>query len=213
MHFKYLLFTIFIFLSAANIISIKKGSKLWQHITKPLLMPVLLLAYLLIASSPNIFIISALIFGFLGDVFLMFADNFFIPGLFSFLMGHLFYTIAFIRSIHFLEIPFAFYISVLPYIFFGLYVSKKLLPYIKSMKYQVLLYLIFILAMSFSGLLRAWNINSCQFWLPYIGSLLFIISDSTLAFNKFKAEIKNGGVYIMLTYTAAQLLIVLGFAV
>lgn len=212
MCFKHSLFIIYILLSAVNIISIKKGSKLWQHVTKPLLMPVLLLAYLLSTSSPNIFIIFALICGFLGDVFLMFADNFFILGLFSFLIGHLFYITAFIQSIYFSKICSVFYILILPYIFFGACAYKKLLPYVKSVKPKVVLYIIFILTMSFSCLLRAWNVNGCQFWLPYIGSLLFITSDSILALDKFKAEIKNGGVYIMLTYTAAQLFIISGFA-
>lgn len=207
------LLIIFIILAIANIISVKNNNKLGMLITKPLLMPMLLLMYVFSASILKWFIILALIFGFLGDVFLMRAGMFFIAGLLCFLTGHVFYTAAFITSSTLPKIPFEFYILILPYILYGLLVYKKLLPHLKSMKLEVFLYLIVIIAMSFSSLLRVWNTNGYQFWLPFIGSILFIISDSILAFNNFKPEerARVSDIYIMTTYIAAQLLIVLGF--
>ncbi len=43
-----------------------------------------------------------------------------------------------------------------------------------------------------------------------VGALLFVISDSTLAINKFYKPFEMAGVLIMLTYGLAQLFIVEG---
>jgi uncharacterized membrane protein YhhN len=45
-----------------------------------------------------------------------------------------------------------------------------------------------------------------------VGALLFVISDSTLAINKFYKPFEMAGVIIMLTYGAAQFFIVKGAA-
>lgn len=211
MYLNILLFTIFILLSISNIVFVKKNNNLGKHITKPLLMPMLLVVYLCGTTSPNWLIILALIFGFLGDTFLMGTGSFFIAGLLSFLLGHLFYIIALLGSLSLTNIPFIFYATALPYILCGIFIYKKLLPYLKSMKLPVFLYVLIIVTMSFSSLLRIWTIRGYHFWLPFLGSILFITSDTILAFNEFKARIHNGDVYIMLTYITAQLLIVLGF--
>jgi uncharacterized membrane protein YhhN len=42
------------------------------------------------------------------------------------------------------------------------------------------------------------------------GALLFIISDSILAVNKFYSSFNYAGILIMLTYALAQLFIVMG---
>jgi len=43
-----------------------------------------------------------------------------------------------------------------------------------------------------------------------LGAILFIISDSVLAINKFYEPFSAAGIIIMLTYAFAQMLIVLG---
>lgn len=174
-------------------------------------MPSLLLFYISCTSSPNTFIILALVFGFLGDVFLMRTGLFFIAGLLSFLIGHAFYIIALLGQVSFSNIPVWFYILILSYILYGVLIYKKLLPHLESMKVPVLIYLTVILVMSFSSLIRVWNTDSYCFWLPFIGSLLFISSDSMLSFNIFNSTHRWREVLVMITYIAAQFLIVLGF--
>ena len=70
--------------------------------TKPLLCPVLLAAYLCTASAAGASVIwlipAGLLGGFLGDTFLLNAERYFLPGLSSFLLGHLCYTAAFLMS-------------------------------------------------------------------------------------------------------------------
>lgn len=46
--------------------------------------------------------------------------------------------------------------------------------------------------------------------LMMIGALLFVLSNSTLAINKFYNSFSGAGILIMLTYGIAQLLIVQG---
>ena len=43
-----------------------------------------------------------------------------------------------------------------------------------------------------------------------LGAVLFVISDSVLAFNKFYSSFNNAGLVIMLTYTFAQYFITKG---
>ena len=43
-----------------------------------------------------------------------------------------------------------------------------------------------------------------------MGAILFVVSDSLLAFNKFFSPFNNAGVIIMLTYGLAQLFITEG---
>jgi uncharacterized membrane protein YhhN len=52
-----------------------------------------------------------------------------------------------------------------------------------------------------------------SFWIVLIGTLLFIFSDSILAFNRFKKRSPYGSVCLMAAYGAAQLLIVLGILI
>lgn len=205
------LLAIFITFFLVNVISVNKLNKLGELLTKPFLMPTLLLVYLYSTTKLNLFVVFALVCGFLGDVFLLKREKFFVAGVMAFLFGHILYILALIKSISFIQVPMPIFIFILPYIFFGVVVYKRLGNSLKAIKGYALIYIIIILAMSFSSLLRIRSITSYQFWMPFIGSILFIISDSILAMNEFKKNKKNKGAYVMLTYVTAQLLIVAGF--
>jgi hypothetical protein len=43
------------------------------------------------------------------------------------------------------------------------------------------------------------------------GAFLFVISDSSIAINKFSHHFANAGIVVMTTYLIAQYLIVLGY--
>ena len=116
MFIKIFLFAIFILSSVVNVLSIAKDKKLLTNISKPIIMPALLLFYISITPSPNTFIILAIIFGFLGDVFLIGTGLFFIAGLLSFLIGHALYIIALLGQVSFSNVPVWFYISIIPYL-------------------------------------------------------------------------------------------------
>jgi Predicted membrane protein len=183
-------------------------------LTKPLLVPLIILFYLTSAVQINWLIVTALFFGFLGDLSLLWGSKkiFFAIGLFAFLVGHLFYTWAFLQSIQYFEaVPIWFFIFLVPYILYGCAILRILRPSLKNMIVPVVIYMCFILMMSFTSLCRIWNGFTLQSILPFIGSLFFIVSDSVLAYNSFNVPSKNYETYIMFTYILAQVLIVAGF--
>lgn len=61
-----------------------------------------------------------------------------------------------------------------------------------------------------NAIFRYGRTNGESFWLVFGGSVLFMVSDSVLAFNKFHSPIPWSGVLIMTTYIAGQFLIVRG---
>jgi len=73
-----------------------------------------------------------------------------------------------------------------------------------------LIYMIVILLMSISALNRYERVSLRSFTEVFIGALLFMVSDSLLAINKFSQPIPSASFFIMLTYITAQYFIVKG---
>jgi len=214
MTLRVLIMIFFVIVAVGDVFAVKYDKVKLRYFTKTLLVPLLALFYIISVANPNGFILSALICCFLGDFFLLWSQKktFFIAGLLSFLMGHIFYTIAFLQTTYFLSgIPKWFYFSLFPYIWYGIFTLKKLNPYLYSMKVPVIVYLNVILIMSFASFSRIWALKGLSFWLPFVGSIFFIASDSLLAFRNFKVKLSRGWASIMITYIFAQLLIVFGF--
>lgn len=193
----------------------KWGNRRGVYCTKPLLMPIMMILYLMLASVPERWIVLALICGFVGDVFLMWVEKkgFLISGLIAFLLGHVFYIIVFLRSTEFLAvIPMWAYLLMVPYLFYVILVYTKLADQIETLKIPVLVYMAVIILMSFVSLSRLWVYQGPAFWLPFIGSLFFVASDTVLAFHVFKRAIKDANVWVMATYVLAQFFIILGLS-
>jgi len=214
MTLRVLIIIFFVIVAVGDVFAVKYDKVKLRYFTKTLLVPLLALFYIVSVANLNILIFFALISCFLGDFFLLWSQKkiFFIAGLLSFLMGHIFYTIAFLQTTYFLSgIPKWFYFSLLPYTWYGIFILKKLNPYLYSMKVPVIVYLNVILIMSFASFTRIWALKGLSFWLPFVGSFFFIVSDSLLAFRNFKVKLSRGWVSIMITYVFAQSLIVFGF--
>jgi len=214
MALKVLIMIFFVMIAVGDVFAVKYDKEKIRYFTKTLLLPLLALFYIISVVNLSGPILSALICCFLGDIFLLWSQKktFFIVGLLSFLMGHVFYIIAFLQTTSYLSgIPGWFYFSLLPYIWYGAFILKKLNPYLHSMKVLVIVYLNIILIMSFASFTRIWILTGLSFWLPFIGSIFFIASDSLLAFRNFKGKLSRGYASIMITYIFAQFLIVFGF--
>jgi uncharacterized membrane protein YhhN len=67
-----------------------------------------------------------------------------------------------------------------------------------------------ILSMATTAFLRQGNVVKNSFVLVFIGAILFMISDSILALNKFYQPLPFTNISIMFTYGFAQLFIVFG---
>ena len=78
------------------------------------------------------------------------------------------------------------------------------------MKPVILVYAISLIAMSVMALNRRDRIHYRSFIFVFLGSILFVISDSMIAINKFHSELPMAGFSIMVTYISAQYLIMRG---
>lgn len=206
----------FLLFSILNICYEKSSNRLGTLITKPFLMPFLILFYLLNASSVNYLILLALAFGFLGDVFLLYGNkqNCILAGIVSFLIGHILYICVFVENSYIVRgIPVWYFLFLLLYIGGALLLFKKLFSSMQSMKLPAIVYMSVILLMSFTSLSRIWTATFLSVLLTFSGSLAFILSDSLLAFNMFKMKRKKNNDVIMATYILAQLLIILGLLI
>jgi uncharacterized membrane protein YhhN len=183
---------------------------------KPLLLPILLLTVLISENFPTKkTLLAALTFSWIGDIILLFADKgemYFIFGLVAFLISHIVYIILFrkqkiTRSINNKRIFMRGILIILLY--FGCMISI-LFPKLGPLQIPVVVYAIVITTMlfiAFKGNLE-WAIPANNYIL--FGAIVFVCSDSILAFNKFYAPIPHDSFYIMITYCMAQYCIVTG---
>ena len=212
---KFWLFT-FLIVLVADIIGIQLNNELLQYIFKPLIIPVLV-GYFLSESikktnNINKWVIPALFFSWTGDVLLIFQDKnplFFLLGLSSFLLAHIFYII-FFHTIRVREkvkgSPWLLLIVVIYYA--GL--IYLLSPFLGDMKIPVRIYGIVISFMFMLAMHMLFIKNKSAGQWMMMGALLFVISDSALAINKFYQPFELAGIVIMLTYGLAQLFIAEG---
>jgi uncharacterized membrane protein YhhN len=186
-------------------------------IFKPLIMIGLMAYYWVMSPARSRLFFVALFFCWLGDVLLIFQSNdplFFISGLASFLAGHIVYIFCYRQlqtspsSKELLgsqKVRFAF-----PIILAGTGLVTILYPFLGALRIPVMIYALAITLMALTALFRYGRTNSKSFLLIFIGAVLFMVSDSILAINKFHHAFSAAGALIMLTYSVAQFLIVEG---
>lgn len=155
-----------------------------------------------------------LFFGLLGDTLLMFLDvepSFFILGLAAFLIGHLCYISAFFIDYRNLKVDkkvMLFSILIFGAFCIGFYFYFK--DYLGEFELPVAVYAFTISLMAIMATVRWGKVNSISFNLIFIGALLFLTSDSILAYDKFVAPFKHAGLLIMASYMLAQYFITIG---
>jgi uncharacterized membrane protein YhhN len=204
-------------LAILDIVGIAAKIETLHFIAKPLLMPALLLLLFYTRSTipgKNLLLIG-LFFSWLGDLFLLFEYKqplFFIFGLTSFLTTHIFYIIYFlrIRSVHSSLLKKQ---PVLVALVFGYGITLvwQLFPHLGDLKLPVMLYAAVICTMLLCSLHIFKKVNKKAAGFYLVGAVAFVISDSLLAIDKFYQPFAYAGIFIMLTYCAAQYFIVCGF--
>ncbi len=209
---KAILLCVFILVSAAHLAAAFFEREKPRKITKLFLMP-LLLAYVVFARG-SLFtpVLLAATFALLGDFFLLEPQKplFFSLGLGSFLLGHLCYIFAFIVFTGTFHVPMLI-ISYIAALFLGFLIIKMIRP-AKNMIVPVIVYTAVILSMSVFAL-QLMRFNT-TIWsvIIFIGSLLFMCSDTILAFFTFHTMPKRGNFYVMIFYIAAQAFIMIGLS-
>lgn len=152
----------------------------------------------------------ALNFSLMGDVFLMFvwkSPHYFLFGLVSFFLAHVFYIVIFWKRRNLKIKTFGLITILVLYAIGLLYLLKDGLG---DLLIPVIFYIIIILGMALSAFLRQEKVCKTSFIFVFLGAILFIISDSILALNKFYMPLKLSSISIMLTYGLAQYFIVMG---
>lgn len=217
---KWIALVLFALAAVFNLVGNYAGIGLMGRVTKPVLMPLVLLNALLAlegALAPKwvyTLLSFALCFHCAGDIFLMVGSFlFFAAGLLCFLIGHIFYIGIFRKKGVFrnsrplwewLTLALA---VVIPFILL------TVLKFEGPIKYAVLIYAIALLYLALSGLRGALNKESgvadpvC--WLAFFGGLIFLSSDFLVAWRSLLGHtFPHIGFVIMLTYILAECMIV-----
>ncbi|OJU28535.1 MAG: hypothetical protein BGN92_06650 [Sphingobacteriales bacterium 41-5] len=187
-----------------------------MFICKPLLVTSLL-AYFISETNGaepglRILVVLALVFSIAGDTLLMFANRdelFFLLGLSAFLLAYVFYIITFhkIKVKENIEGRWPWAIVVAIYYFF---IISILMPHLAEMKIPVLVYgLVISFMLLVAMLLYDLEDNKTARYI-LTGAILFVVSDSVLAINKFYKPFETAGWITMITYISAQYLLVKG---
>ncbi len=218
---KILFHLFFVAIVAGTILSDFYASHGYFYLSKPLIMVWIGVYFLFHSQSIDAVIvrmaIGAFIFSWIGDIFLMFSERgmvFFASGVFSFLIAQVFYIVLFLKTIqlsrkkYFLKKqPF----WLIAYIAYGMLFAIILYSKLDNLlRIAVFIYIAAILAMSSMALNRLGNGHPVSFTLIFSGSLFFVISDSLIAVDRFIAPFSLAAPLILLTYIAAQYLIMRG---
>lgn len=174
-----------------------------KMVFKPL--TTLLIIYLALQQGGEFFprykilLLTGLGFSLLGDVFLMLPRERFIAGLVSFLLAHLFFITAFIGH----SGPFWNLTYLIPVMIYFIFFLVVLLRHTGKMSLPVIVYALVLLVFLWQAAGRfashPTSASAYAFW----GALLFVLSDSLLAFNKFVKTLKWAPGVLMVLYWAA----------
>ena len=186
-------------------------------LTKSLIIPSLIVYfYFVIQDYRNTLfklISFALVFSWIGDITLqltMYNENFFIIGLCAFLITQLIYSIAFFSTTGKKSIIISRPYLLIPVIGYGFGLIFYLYDGLGDKTIPVIIYSLVILLMLTAVINRYGRVISISFYYVLIGAVLFVISDSLIAINRFKYPFDLARVIIMSLYILAQFLIVSG---
>jgi uncharacterized membrane protein YhhN len=183
-----------------------------RHIIKGCLIPLLIVIFIIYfgykLKGINLLMLSGLVFSWAGDVAI---DVAFIPGLACFLIAQAMYLTAFFltpgKNVIFREKPYL----IIPVLLFGIVLIYVLYDDLGDMKLPVIIYAVVILTMLASAINRLGKVNRLSYYLVLSGAILFVLSDSAIAINKFTWDFDYSGPIIMSTYLAGQYLMVTGY--
>lgn len=150
-------------------------------------------------------VLAALALSLLGDVFLMYgdgaraSDRAFVAGLASFLLAHLAFVWAFAQGLRAPDLP-GWLAAV---VFYAAALLFVLLPRAGALKLPVLVYCLVLAAMVFAAAARHQTLGDAASLRAVLGALLFMLSDSLLAWRRFGGRYRHAQALILSTYWGA----------
>ena len=204
-------------LAVVHLISCWRGDDDLRKPTKVALMPVVALTYLAFAGTPSLWVVAGLLFGCLGDLFLLrpLQKHFFALGTASFFLGHVCYLI-FIYT-HYDIRDGWFWIVVISAVYaagaaFVYANSRRNIP--RALRPLALAYMVMLCTLSISVFLPLVTAFTWGKLASFLGASFFLTSDGVLCDMLFtkKAEPTKQNFAVMGTYILAQVLLTMGFA-
>ncbi|MBE1159565.1 lysoplasmalogenase [Dyella acidiphila] len=181
----------------------------WLHwLCKPLATVLILFVALRtpspVSASYRRRIVAGMLFCLLGDVLLMLPQDLFVPGLVSFLIAHALFIAAFSSDVRFPALlwPWLLCLAIGAGMTFLLW--RGIAPALRA---PVLVYVCVLASMAGQALGRAIRLRDSAARFAALGALLFMASDSLLAWDRFRAALPLSALYILATYYAALWLI------
>ena len=208
---KTIFLLIFLLVAGLNLIGQVLQIELLAHGSKALIIPALM-GYVWKSHSPSRLYLVALFFSWLGDLFLIpSGTSFFIIGIASFWGTQLLYCRLMLNH---LEGPLWEQLkkkkALLPLFLLGGYLFFMLVlmsPRLGVLQIPVSFYALTLSVTGFLGVLMAIEKKTKTALFLAIGCVLFVISDSMIAFDAFYFSQKVFGPWVMATYIPAQFLI------
>jgi len=217
------------FFTVLNLYANYKYDFVLELASKPFLIPILEIYFYLntrevtqeYKKSLTNFILIALSLAWMGDVLLLFQTYnplFFMLGLGSFLISHILYILTFKKSLQNKELgeTKGLLIRAIPFIGTAILMLTFLYQWLDAvMLFAVPLYVLIIVTMAFMAMERTGKVLKASAEYVFVGAVLFMVSDSLLAIDIFVKNlvIPYAPVFVMLTYVAAQALIVYGMMI
>ena len=203
------LFIIIIFVLAGLYIYTDFTKNKLKYILKPLTtILIIIIAIMQQYKSDDLYgylIIAGLVFSLFGDVFLMLPKDKFVQGLASFLIAHIFYIAAFSSGFG----PYLGVEYLMPAVIYASVFLWILLPKTGEMKIPVLIYALVLMIFLWQAMGRYYFLGNQGSFYIIIGALLFVISDTILAYTRFIKSFKISSALIHSTYWGAQMFIAL----
>ncbi len=220
---KYLFVQIAAGLAVLNWVALVVKWKWLEYIAKPATM-LALMAFVwrlrpgLIVHGNINWLLLALIFSLAGDVLLMIPRNLFLPGLISFLLAHVAYIFALSVALPPFDLAVLLVIVMVGATSYQIY--RRVTASLErsgqiAMKIPALFYSLVISVMVIFALLTLVSngIENYRALLLSAGALLFYISDTWIAWDRFVELLKFRDLRVMISYQLAQILLCLGFLV
>lgn len=183
-------------------------SRFTHYAFKPLTMVLVIsLAWERTGEAPGaygVLVLTALVFGLAGDVFLMLSASRFRQGMAAFGVGHALYIAALALGGPELS-PLV--LAVLMIYGTGLYLFLR--PGLGRLRLPVIGYMATLLIMSWLAVGRFLSLPDARGRLVLAASLLFLFSDSVNGIKRFRKPFRAAEVLVLVPYFAAQLLFAL----
>lgn len=199
----------FLILAVLYLSVLSSGFEQMSFFMKPLLLlPLILMVYSSKVFTGKNLLMAALIFSWMGDTLLLFvykSQMYFILGLLAFLIAHILYILLFRKMMD--SAPKNSKKDMLVYAvvaIYGLTLMYILFPVLGEMRIPVIVYAFVICAMLVHAVWASRSMTEQTGKQLVTGAILFVISDSILALNKFYIPFSSASFLIMLSYLFAQ---------